>query len=56
MGIHQLGTVCKKKKVRYDGYFHNENEGIELCATCNAEFGEKKDLDEHISNVHDGKI
>ena len=22
---------------------------------CNAEFGEKKDLDEHVSNVHDGK-
>ena len=28
---------------------------IEHCATCNAEFGERKDLDEHVSNVHDGK-
>ena len=55
MGIHHLGTVCKKKKVEYDGYFYNEHEGIELCATCKADFDEKKDLDEHVSNVHDGK-
>ena len=56
MGIHQLATVCKKKTLIYDGYFHNEHEGLELCATCKAKFGEKKDLDEHVSNIHDGKM
>ena len=54
-GYPPMATVCKKKKVKYDGYFYNEHEWLEICATCNAEFGERKDLDEHVSNVHDGK-
>ena len=27
---------------------------LDLCATCNAKFGEKKDLNEHVSIVHGG--
>ena len=52
MGIHL--SHRKKKKVKYDAYFYNLD-WIEHCATCNAEFGETKDLDEHVANVHDGK-
>ena len=54
MGIHQLGTVCKKKKVRYDAYFYNDL-FMEQCSMCSEEFVEKEYLDEHVSKVHDGK-
>jgi uncharacterized C2H2 Zn-finger protein len=53
-GYPPMSTVCKKKKLKYDAYFYN-GLVLKLCATCNAEFCEKKDLDEHVSNVHDGK-
>ena len=49
-----MATVCKKKRVKYNAYFYNDIYPYQ-CATCNAEFKEKKDLDEHVSNVHDGK-
>ena len=53
-GWPPMATVCKKNKVKYYAYFYNLD-WTEHCATCNAEFAETKDLDEHVSNVHDGK-
>ena len=53
-GYPPMATVCRKKKVKYDKYFYNDL-WLEQCAMCNAEFEEKKDLDEHVSKVHDGK-
>ena len=53
-GYSPMATICKKNKVKYDEYFYNDSDSY-LCAICNAEFEEERDLNEHVSNVHDGK-
>jgi uncharacterized C2H2 Zn-finger protein len=53
-GYSPMATLCKKKKVRYDAYFYNDIHPYQ-CATCNAEYEEERDLNAHVSNVHDGK-
>ena len=53
-GYPPMATVCKKNKVKYNAYFYNDLHPYQ-CATCNAKFEEKRDLNAHVSNVHDGK-
>jgi uncharacterized Zn-finger protein len=53
-GYSPMATICKKKKVKYDEYFYNDSHPY-LCAICNLEFEEERDLNEHVSSVHDGK-
>ena len=48
-----MATICKKKKVKYDEYFYNDSSHPYLCAICNTEFEEERDLNEHVSSVHD---
>ena len=54
-GYSPMATICKKKKFKYDEYFYNDSQSY-LCAICNSEeFEEERDLNEHVSSVHDGK-
>ena len=61
-GYPPMATVCKKKKVTYDRHFYNERSEYECdndiwykCPTCNAEFEEERELNDHDLNFHEGK-